>query len=212
MTKPNESLPKDSQHSPAPLSENAMQQLYQGRRQSRQAPKRLRLRVLKAARQAEAPQENSWRSWWNQVVTVSTMAAMALFVGLGIVEQWSPQPLLLATQIEVHRLQDEPQINLPNYNERFRQVKAKYYAHYLQRHQAIMHSQQQAVLLASTGDWQLETCGQGYIAVSQGIIANLKQQQRISDGVALGSRVNIQFDAEGHILAITDSDNPHNMC
>ncbi len=197
------------------MTEDQLQQAYQRAKQQHKAPAASRRLVLAKA-QRHAGQKGHKVNPWNWTMgSIAASALLAMYVLLNF-----PLPLhqpsadnLMTTLVEVHHLNNEPipdsvsqsiarQASITrqydNLTREFANAQQTIAAHHMRR----------ATLISDNHEWRLMTCDQHLIILTPALVARLTTDQ----GVALkpGSKVQLSFDKDGHIVAISSAH--HHAC
>ncbi|MGO4891695.1 hypothetical protein [Flavobacterium sp. W21_SRS_FM6] len=182
-------------------SDDELKRLYQQRKTQNPAPAGVKRHVL-AQHQSSINHEKVWR----RLTQVALAASTLLLFGLVFWHQYSWQnlePQLAAEQyttIELHSLAPRKQSDA--ISERY----AKHYNNYLTQQQVLaFHHKKQAVLQQMDDGWQLQTCDQQVVKVSQELINALRNIHQIEGTFSTGDKVEMMFDKTGLILGIKPS-------
>ncbi|KXI28098.1 hypothetical protein [Paraglaciecola hydrolytica] len=182
-------------------NDDALLDLYRQRKNQHSAPASIKRAVL-AAHQSMFNHRQIWQRIGHVAVAASTLLLCTLVFWHYKLWQ-TDEPQLSATQyttVELHSLAAEQQSTA--ITERY----AKHYQDYLSQQQVLaLHHTKQAVLRQTEGDWQIQTCDQQIVQVSQELITALRNLHQIDGNLKNGDSVELLFDKNGIILGINQS-------
>lgn len=184
--------------SPDKPSDDTLGNLYRQRKATFKAPATIKRQML-LQHQTMINSRQVWRRLGNVAVAASTL----LLIGLVYWNHYSLQQRdtnLIAQQfttIELHSLAPSKQSEV--ISERY----AKHYQEYLaQQTILVLHHKKQAVLHQVDNGWQLQTCDQQVVQISQDLINALRNIHQIEGTFKTGDNVEMMFDKNGLILGI----------
>ncbi|MFT5277254.1 MAG: hypothetical protein ACI97K_000338 [Glaciecola sp.] len=196
--------------------EHELALLYErGKRQTKPAVG-MRRDILMAAKKEELKKyslSKNFKNWLSVSKGLSAITALSMlvaFVWLGqseLMYQKSREGLanVQYTRIQSHQLESESQLA----SEALRLKYDSAYKDYLNQQGALAaHHQSKAKLLMSEQGWQLATCDNELVEVSENVLAMLNELSRIDLNVVAGDSVNILFAFDGRILQILKSSEP----
>jgi hypothetical protein len=189
-------MPNSDKHSDEKLAS-----LYQQRKAQYVAPAGIKRQVL-VKHQTLLSNQQIWR----RITHVAVAASTLLLCGLVFWHHYSWQSMEQQiatthyTSIELHSLAPSKQSDA--ISERY----ATHYNDYLsQREILAFHHQKQAILQQTDNGWQLQTCDQQVVKVSQDLINALRNIHQIEGTFKTGDHVALMFDKTGLILGIKPS-------
>lgn len=175
-----------------------LQRLYQQRKAQYVAPAGLKRHLL-TKHQSLMSSQKIWRRITHVALAASTLLLFSLVVWHHNTWQSLDQQIATTnyTSIELHSLAPSKQSD--DISERY----AKHYKNYLSQQQVLaFHHKKQAVLQQTEGGWQLQTCEQQVVRVSQDLINALRNIHQIEGNFKTGDQVEMMFDKTGLILGI----------
>lgn len=188
-------------------SEAQLQQLYAQRKQATSAPASSKHKVMRQARQHAREQGSKQRhllvhiNWFNWLSGISATAATCLLFMLLVNQPLFEQPQVVV-QVEYHDLQNLAAAK-PSLAKQLRVKYDQQYQHLLvQQQRTALHHSRGAQLLQSEKGWQLITCDQQKMHISQQLLAALGKANRLPAEVTNGQWVTIDFDKQGRIIGI----------
>lgn len=188
MNKPNEH-DKDS-----------LEQLYAKRKRQQTAPASIRRNVL-------AKQQDSLGTAYifRRISYVAVAASTLLLMSLLLIQQPPETSSEISYQIvQLHSLGN----NTETLTARFKNRYADHYHDYLAQKQTYAaHHKTKASLKLIDDGWQLQSCDDQVLQLSNELIAALSNIQQIDTMINNGDAVEIAFDQTGIILGITRSGN-----
>jgi hypothetical protein len=182
-------------------SDETLNRLYQQRKAQNAAPAGIKRQVL-AKHQAAMTSQQIWRRMTHVAVAASTLLLCGLVFWHHYSWQSVEQEIATTnyTTIELHSLAPSKQSDA--ISERY----AKHYNNYLSQQQVLaFHHKKQAVLQQTEDGWQLQTCDQQIVKVSQDLIDALRNIHQIEGTFKNGDNVEMRFDKSGLILGIKPS-------
>jgi hypothetical protein len=178
-------------------NENELSELYQQRKQAHRAP-----RSIKQFLQANNTDANTWSYFFNRIGGVAAAAGILLLVGLVVVQKQNfDQPIYNESYsvIELHSLDIQKQ----SLNDNVRSRYAKHYNDFLKQKQVLAkHHSKAAVLKQFDDGWELTTCNQELVKISNELVSALREIDRVSNTLKTGDWVGVDFDRNGIIIAI----------
>lgn len=190
---------------PDPQSDEALQQLYVRRKNQYSAPASIKRHIL--TRQQQDKQSTAYI--FKRISYVAVAASTLLLISLLLLQQADQVPTKYQYQVvQLHTLDVEPEGLSASINHRH----AEHYKNYLaQKRTYAAHHKSKAMLQLVDDGWQLKSCDNQVLQISNELIAALSQIQRIDSHISSGDAVEIAFDQTGIILGITRSGN-HLRC
>lgn len=187
------------------ISDLDLSDLYQKRKQKHKAPGSIKRAVVLNNTQSRIV----WPSF-NMLAGVGVAASLMLLVSLIVVQQSQfnlPLKRTELTLIEVHSL-DTESLSLA---ENVRQRHAQHYQNYLRQQQILAsYHKKSAVLNLAAEGWELRTCEKELLRISSELVAALQHIDRVDSGLKNGDYVDVDFDKNGLIVAITPAKSlPH---
>lgn len=182
-------------------SDDTLHDLYRQRKNQHIAPASIKRAVL-TKHQAKLNTQQIWRRISHVAVAASTLLLCGLVYWHYYAWQITEPQIsgIQYTTVELHSL--APAKQSEDLTERY----AKHYNDYLSQQNILaMHHTKQAVLRQTEGDWQLQTCDQQVVKVSQQLIQALRDIHQIDANLKDGDNVELHFDKNGIILSISQS-------
>lgn len=178
--------------------------LYQARKEQHTAPVSIKRQVMR-----QATERKGVKNWFSGIQQVAIAASTLLLVGVVSVHYYRLNygpTLLTYTSVEVHSLGTES----ADIAGQIRHLYAQRYEDFQQK-QAMLasHHSKSAVMTQFDQGWELTTCDQSLVKVSNELIAKLKSMDMISANIQSGDNVNIQFNREGMIVGIEQTTQLH---
>lgn len=190
--------------------------LYHARKRGKSSPHQIRRDVLQAAAKAEG-QHNSlaqgfgtWIRWSKGLSSVAALGILVIVVWIGQSNSFlqNRSDEFVKTQyktVNEHLLASESPLASDV-------LRVKYdiaYKDYLMSKGRIAaHHQKSATLLVSEQGWELSTCENELVKVSDELLSMLAQIERIDLELASGESVNIMYAMDGRIMSITRAKEP----
>ncbi|WP_416307280.1 hypothetical protein [Neptunicella sp. SCSIO 80796] len=190
-----------------------LQERYESRRRRHQAPRAVRELIMNKARRQ---QQHFWQRFnlLNWTIGVSALSALLLlyqFVTIYLGPNIDNARQLQVVQI--HRLNQEvtpPFTDTDKLNKQISILHADNYARYLQTdHIFAKHHSQIAKLISTHNGWQLQTCNDQIVQISQQLVNAMANAHRFEKNIHSGQQVNIQFDQQGRIIGIQSASTPY---
>lgn len=184
MTKPNKTTEVD------------LNELYQQRKAKYAAPSIIKRKVM-----SENHSGWNWQSIYQQFGAIALAASTLLLIGLISLQQLPNQqkPLMVYRTIEVHDLQPE---EIGTAEQIRNQYAARYNQYLAQRQTFAFHHQKSAILHQANSGWEMTTCDQELVKVSNDLLMALIGINKIESKIENGDSVEIMFDESGIILGI----------
>lgn len=179
-------------------SDETLTSLYQQRKAQKVAPGAIKRQILNQHR-AHTQHRLLWRRMGSVALAASTLLLVGLVYWHHLFWQQHDFPLtaLRYTTVELHSLATTKQ------SEAISERYAKHYNDYLKQQQVLaLHHKKQGVLAQIENGWQLRTCDQQVVQVSQGLIEALRNIHQIEGTFNRGDNVEVMFDKSGIILGI----------
>lgn len=176
--------------------------LYQTRKKRFTVPSRVRREVLEQA----AP-DTQWSQIGQRFTRIVAVASTFLLIMLVAGQQFSltDKNLVEYTLVEVHSLQPQAPTDSARIRHRYR----LHYDDFLSRKALFSaHHNKSATLYAAQDGWTLQTCDDAILNVSPGLIASLRELNKVDLRIRQGDHVNIQFAQNGIILGIEQNPQP----
>lgn len=179
-------------------SDKTLEQLYTERKAQYTAPASIKRHLL-VKQQASI---NS-RYIFRRISYVATAACTLLLFGLFSLQQMqNSTPPTFYSVIHIHSLDTQ---NTPVTTER-QEINARYakrYKEYLkQQNTFALHHNKQAMLKKMDNGWQLKTCDDEIMFMSNELVAALANIHQLDQKLNSGDIVNIAFDSSGIILTV----------
>jgi hypothetical protein len=192
MTKPN-------QH-----SEDSLEQLYAKRKLQHSAPTSIKRHVL-----AQQLDNQSTAYIFRRINYVAVAASTLLLLSLLLIQQ----PVQVSTELNYHVVQlHSLDTNTEQLSDSINNRYADHYNNYLaQKETYAAHHRTKATLQLVDEGWQLKSCDNQVMQLSNELIAALSNIQQIDTKINHGDAVEIVFDQTGIILGIIRSGN-HLRC
>lgn len=179
-------------------TDNLLEQLYTARKQQHPAPSSIKKNV-RLKQSADRDLKKSLQRLSYAAVSACTL----VLIGLIFVHQTRfNSPAMQYQIVQLHSLNSESMTLSDDINQRY----AKHYNDYLnsQKNYA-QHHQKVATLKKVDSGWQLETCDQQIVSVSNELLLALSHINKLDTQLNTGDIVDIAFDQSGIILAIQHS-------
>lgn len=184
-----------------PQSDDALEQHYINRKRQHPAPASIKRYVL-----AKQQENQSTGYIFKRIGYVAVAASTLLLMSLLLLQHSNQDATQINYQtVQMHTLDIKPERLSVGINHR----NAEHYKNYLaQKKTYAEHHKSKAVLhLVDTG-WQLKSCDNEVLQLSNELIAALSKIQQIDSQILSGDAVEIAFDQSGIILGITRSGTP----
>ncbi|MBC3766184.1 hypothetical protein [Neptunicella marina] len=182
-------------------NQDQLNQLYEQRKQQYKSPSAIKSHLLAKNKARNKPTRSSNLINWTFGVTALS-ALLVLFQYMQL-NQHQAQPLQI-TRVQVHSLHQES--NNTNNNSVSQQGKvqlAQNYARFLKSQELLVaHHQAAATLLNNQDGWRLQTCDKQLVEITQPLVEAMEAQGRFEQHLNNGQMVLIDFDQQGHIVAI----------
>lgn len=196
MTKLDENAPKSH-------IESQMSELYQARKTKHKATSSMKRSVLKQLEQGP-----SWLSAMNRIQHVAIAAGTLLLISLiamQLHEIRQPTVDIAHATIESHNIDTGSSDNGNTLSQRY----AKHYQDYLmQKALLASHHQKSGILSQYDDGWELVTCEQELVKISQELVDTLMKMDVINASLKTGDSVKIAFNVSGLIVGIEPSAAP----
>ena len=185
-------------------SDDVLEQHYAKRKLQHPAPASIKRHVL-----AKQQDNQSTAYIFRRISYVAAAASTLLLFSLLVIQQSDPVSTELNYQIvQLHSLDTNTEDLSDSINNRY----AKHYNDYLtQKKTYAAHHKTKAALNLTDEGWQLKSCDNEILQLSNELIAALSNIQQIDTLISSGDAVEIAFDQTGIILGITRSGN-HLSC
>ena len=171
--------------------------LYENRKKRNGSPSSLRRQVMK-----NALVNKPGAALVNRFQQLAIAAGTLLLISLVAIQYYDikhGQPPMTYTIVEVHSMAAEN-------NTSYAHISRQYDEHYRQfmQHKALLvsHHNKSAVLNQIEDGWELVTCDQELLKISNELIGTLAQMDLLGDALANGDNVNIAFNRHGLIVGI----------
>lgn len=182
----------------------SLEEQYEMRKASHTAPPSIKRHIL-----ANHASSNTFSNIFQRIGYVTAAACTLLFFGLFTLHNVNnKQTESTANFVYIHTLDDgmnqstHPRLAI---NQKY----ATAYQAYLQQKQTFaFHHQKQATLELTQNGWQLKTCEDETMLLSNALIAALIDMKKIDHSLMTGDTVNIAFAQNGIVLSIDASNNP----
>ncbi|MEP2651912.1 MAG: hypothetical protein ABJH06_07935, partial [Paraglaciecola sp.] len=183
---------------PKDPSEDTLSVLYSKRKSEYRAPTTIKRKILKAQLT-----ENTHTAIFNRISYVAVAASTLLLVGVILLRQEQlNMPELTYQTVEIHSLKPSNELSSASIRNRY----AQNYKTYLEHQKAFaQHHQKHATLTVTGKFWELKTCDDEIMQISEELIVALNKIQRIDSKLSSGDIVQIAFDQSGMILGIQGS-------
>jgi hypothetical protein len=197
-------------------SEEQLSVLYQAKKRRAAPDYQTRRDILQAAAKAEG-QHNSlaqgfgtWLRWSKGLGSVAALGILVIVVWIGQSNSFlqNRSDEVVSTQyktVNEHMLSTESQLASDV-------LRVKYdiaYKEYLVSQGRIAaHHQKSATLLVSEQGWELATCENELVKVSDEVLSMLAEIERIDLELVSGESVNIMYAMDGRIMQITRAEKP----
>ncbi|GAB5379595.1 MAG: hypothetical protein Alis3KO_29910 [Aliiglaciecola sp.] len=196
MTKQHEDVPKSH-------IESQMSELYQQRKSKHRANSSMKRGVLK-----NLEHSGSWFTAMNRIQHVAIAAGTVLLISLIAIQLHQiRQPVTQITQatIELHSISSQDS----NEDNALGQRYAQHYQDYLKQKALLAsHHQKSAILSQFDEGWELVTCKQELVKISQELVDTLKKMDAVNASLKTGDSVKITFNVSGLIVGIEPSPAP----
>lgn len=185
-------------------SDDALEQHYAKRKRQHTAPAAIKRHVL-----AKQQDNQSITYIFRRIGYVAIAASTLLLMSLLLIQQSDQvSPEINYQVVQLHSLDTETEGLSDSIKSRY----ANHYNDYLaQRKTYAAHHKAKAVLHLVDAGWQLKSCDNEVLQLSNELIAALSKIQQIDTQINSGDAVEIAFDQTGIILGITRSGN-HLRC
>lgn len=192
----------DHQHNP----EADLSKLYQQRKSAQKAPYSVRRKILLMA-QRNRKKHSLKINFFSWASGISVAAAITLLITLIALQRQELQQFPHSTQqiewVEIHSLNEE-------YARVSADTKIKYeqnYAQYLSQQQTFArHHGKVATLNLLDEGWELTTCDEKLVKISAQLVQALSNLNKIERQLKSGDWVDISFNQDGRIIAITHNE------
>lgn len=185
---------------PHKISEVDLSDLYQKRKQKHQSPSSVKRSVMSHSRQ-----DQHWRPIFNRIGAVAIAASTLLLIALVTVHQGNlnkPVQTGEYTFVELHSLDQQVNDLASNVRARY----AEHYNDYLKQKQILArHHKKAAVLNLYEDGWELTTCDQELVKISNELVLALQKIDKVGTQFSNGDFVDIEFDKNGIIIGIQQS-------
>ncbi len=182
-----------------------LNELYQRRKSAYKVPSSIKRRILHAANKKE---DSNWLNFnfLNWTRGISLAAATAFLLRLIAIQRhdifWPKQNNQQVQVVEIHTLADESQSLSENIQIKY----AKNYQQYLQKQEfSALHHRKKALLNITRAGWELSTCNLEIVKVSRDVLQALSNLERIERSLRQGDHVDIYFNHNGNIIAISEA-------
>lgn len=171
--------------------------LYENRKKRNSSPISLRRQVMK-----QSLTNKPAIAFVNRFQQLAIAAGTLLLISLVAIQYYDvkhAQPALTYTVVEVHSMGAEK-------NTQYAHISRQYDEHYRQFVQQkallVSHYNKSAVLNQIEDGWELITCDQELLKVSNELVRTLKKMDLLGDALATGDNVNIAFNRYGLIVGV----------
>lgn len=182
--------------------EHSLEALYAQRKSEHLAPASIKKNVLL---KQNATQDT--KPMFQRIMYIATVACTLLLFGLfGLQKMDNSIETMPSHQVYIHSLTPElPESEREKINNRY----AKHYQEYLlQQKTFAMHHKKRAALELVNNGWQLKTCDDQVMLISNELVAALAKINQLDNKLKSGDVVNVAFDIDGMILTIEQSNKP----
>ncbi|WP_158971121.1 hypothetical protein [Paraglaciecola sp. L3A3] len=182
-------------------SEQSLEQLYAKRKSQNLAPLSIKKNLL--LKQLESKKT---KPILQRLVYVAVAASTLLLFGIFSIQKMHfATPVSHSNILHIHSLTPEPK-HINSMRDDINNRYAKRYQEYLSQQQTFaFHHKILAKLELVASGWQLKTCDNQVMLISNELIAALGQINQLDLNLVSGDIVNIAFDSTGIILAIEQS-------
>ena len=171
--------------------------LYENRKKRNSSPTSLKRQVMK-----QTSKNKPIIALFNRFQQVAIAAGTLLLISLVAIQYYDVQhgqPPMTYTQVEVHSMGTE---ETTDYAHISRQYNEHYQQFMQQKAVLVSHYSKSAVLNQIEDGWELVTCDQELLKVSNELITALKEMDLLGDALNSGDNVNIAFNRQGLIVGI----------
>ncbi|MFT2090340.1 hypothetical protein [Paraglaciecola sp. 2405UD69-4] len=184
-------------------TEDTLSKLYSKRKSQHPAPASIKHKLLNAQ---AADKSNT--AIFNRISYVAVAASTLLLIGVMLLRnQQFNTPAVAYQTIEIHSLETEA--SNPLSSESIKNRYAQHYEDYLMQQKTYaQHHQKHAKLTVAGNTWELTTCDNQVMQVSEELITALTEIHQIGSQVNSGDIVEIAFDQNGIILGIQSTSVP----
>ena len=181
-------------------SDETLTQHYARRKVSHRSPVSIKHKLL-----AKQQDDKSISKTFSRISYVAVAASTLLLFGLIMLQQTNiHSPNLDYQTVQIHSLEMRDTLSSESIRRRY----TEHYHNYLQQKNTYaLHHKKQAKLYVHEGSWQLKTCDEKVLQLSQTLVQALDNMQKIDSQISSGDIVNIAFDQTGIILGIQRSAN-----
>lgn len=183
-----------------------LNELYQQRKQHYRASASDKRRIMDSELLS-----TPWQKWFHRVGQIAIAASTLLLISLVAFEQYKlnkPDSAQEYTLVELHSLEEDAGSLSANMRHKY----AQHYNAYLEQQQMFArHHKKSAVLSQFDNGWELQTCDQELVKISDELVEALHRMDTIEMSLKPGDLVDITFDKSGIILGIRRS-NRAAMC
>lgn len=181
-----------------------LEQLYAKRKGQYSAPPSIKRQLLAKQRESQ-----STAHIFKRISYVAVAASTLLLMSLLLIEQSDLVSSKVKYQVvQLHSLETQPGSKSADIKHRY----ATHYNNYLsQKKTYTAHHKTKAALHLMENGWQLISCDQQVLQLTNELVAALSNLQQIDSQISSGDAVEIAFDQTGIILGITRSGN-HLRC
>ncbi|WP_133468540.1 hypothetical protein [Paraglaciecola marina] len=182
-------------------SEEALAKLYSKRKAAHLAPVSIKRKLLE-----KQTSHKTTTAIFNRISYVAVAASTLLLISIMMFRNVQfNKPQLAYQSVEIHTLNNAKDLSSEGIRNRY----AQHYKDYLnQRKTYAQHHQKRAVLSVTENIWQLKTCDDEVMQLSEELISALTDLQQIDMQLNSGDVVEIAFDQSGIILGIQRSYTP----
>lgn len=182
-----------------------LSELYQQRKCAYKAPSSIKRHILHAA---DKKKGTNWLNFnlLNWTRGISLAAATAFLVSLIAIQRndafWLKKNIVQVQVVEIHTLANESHSISQDIQIKY----AKNYQQYLQKQEfSAHHHRKKALLNITNSGWELSTCNLEIVKVSSDVLQALSNLERIEKNLVQGDNVDIYFNRDGNIVAISQS-------
>lgn len=181
-------------------SDEKLNVLYRQRKANVKPPESIRHAAMNAAKKTEQQPSLGWLSFGKQLHLITACIGIVV-LGLLVKHtlQAPPQPTAMETHIET--LSASPEAGISTLSKSADLAVAQQ-AHSRRQLTMAIHHKEVAQVANTQGIWELRMCNRESITLSPELMAELAQQNALTDGIQHGDFVQIAFAENGLVISI----------
>ena len=187
------------------MSDSDLNDLYQSRKRRFKSPGAIKRKIM--SHQQPFPTQK----WIQRFAGFTIATGVLVMFGLINLQQFSSDDIPTPVEYQptaIHTLAAQPTSPRESINSRY----AEHYQKYLSQQALIaQHHSRPARLSIQDGVWQLETCDEELLSISEDLVAALRDIGQVDNAIKTGDPVEVLFARTGIILGIRATDQ-QNMC